>query len=217
MVLRDVVVAVIIQAVAGVLQIFDVPVPLVQRIVDHVLILQLHAHAQKDEGRHEQGVRPGLLRKIIVGGDRMLQHMVAESESIVPDIIHLAHQDIPVTLFPRGLIQRDQAVPHGAGIYRPHLGQSQFDQLVHPVLQKLQIFFLSRFLISLADSVIGHAARPVPGQIHVHGLMYDPVDHVFDLFFVIFQLQHTSSCPPSPLRKKKAPFHGKNYNAAPLF
>ena len=182
----------IVKSAAGILKILDMPIILIQRIVYHVLVLVHDPYAQKQKRCHEQGVAPGLLRKVIVGRYRVLKHMVRKAQGILGYVCNLAHKNIVIFLLISGLVQRDQAVPHGAGVHSPHSGQPQINKLIHPILQQLQILLVSGLLIGLADPVIGHAARPVPGQIHVHGLAHDLMDHFLNLFFVILQSQHNS-------------------------
>ena len=67
-------------------------------------------------------------------GRYMLKHMIAKSECIFFQILDLAHQDIIVFLVVCSFVKRDQAMSHGTGVHCPDLGQSQIDQLVHPVL-----------------------------------------------------------------------------------
>ena len=82
----------------------DMPVVLIQRIVNHLGIVKLHAHAKQEKSRHEQSVRPGLFRKIIVGRHRMLKHMVTEPKGLLLQVMHLAHHHIPIFFIPGCLI-----------------------------------------------------------------------------------------------------------------
>ena len=68
----NIVIAVVVQPAFRVLQIFDMPVILVQRVINQLFIFQQHTHAQKEKACHKQGIGPCLLRKIIVDGDRVL-------------------------------------------------------------------------------------------------------------------------------------------------
>ena len=133
MVLFNIVIAMVIKTAAGILQIFDVPVILVQCIVNHIFIFIHSAHAQQQVCRHEQRIRPCLFREIIVCGNRMLKNAVSEPQGIFGDKFHLAHQDIVIFLFPCRLVQRHKAMPHGTGIHRPYLGKPQINQFIHPV------------------------------------------------------------------------------------
>ena len=83
MITCDIVIAMIVKPAAGILQIFDMPVILIQCIVDHILVLVHNAHPQQQKCCHKQGVTPCLLREIIVSGHRMLQHMIRKTERIV--------------------------------------------------------------------------------------------------------------------------------------
>ena len=133
MIFRNVVVAVVIKTAFRILKIIDMPVPLVQGILHHFLILADYSHTDQKQRRHKKGVRPGLLREIIVRRHGMLQYTVPETQRIPAQIFCFTDRQLPVPLFPGCLVQGDQTVPHGAGIYRPHLWQAKVDQLIHPV------------------------------------------------------------------------------------
>ena len=110
------------------------PIVLVQGIIDQFFIVFHHAHTQHQECCHEQSVTPALLREIIVGRYSVLQYMIPETQGILSQICDLAHEDIMVLLLSGSLVQRDQAMTHGTGIYGPYLGQSQIDQFVDTIL-----------------------------------------------------------------------------------
>ena len=118
----------------------------------------------------------------------MLQHSVAKAQRLLPEIADFAHHNVPVFLFPRSLIKRQQTMPHGAGVHRPHWRKPQIDQLVHPVLKKRQILFIPCLLIGVGNPIISHSAGPFPCEIHLHGPSDDPVYHIQNLLPVIFQL-----------------------------
>ena len=118
MIPRNVIVAVIPQAGVGILQIFDVPVILVQCIVNQLCIVLLHAYTQQEIGCHKQRIRPRLLRKIIFRGYGVLQNVLPKAQRLGAQIFDLIHHDIPVTRILRRLIQRDAAVPHRTDVYR---------------------------------------------------------------------------------------------------
>ena len=168
----------------------DMPVILIQRILNNLLILQLHAHSEQEKRRHKKRIGPGLFREIIICGNRMLQHMVPKPQRILTLISHLAHRHVPILRIPGRFIQRDQAMPHSARIHRPLRRQPQLHILIHPVFQKLQILLILRNLPRLCDSIISHTARPVPGQVHIHCLMDNPVNNLRYLFPVKIQFQH---------------------------
>ena len=188
MIFRNVVVAVVIKTAFRILKIIDMPVPLVQGILNQFRIFLSHPIAQHQICRHKQGIRPRLLRKIILGRHRMLQHMISETQRLCPQILYLAFQKLPVPGLPARLIQRHQTMPHGTGIHRPGFRKSQRNQLIHPCLQQLQIFLFSRSFIGRGNAIVSHAAGPVPGQIHLHGPFHDSVNSLFHLLSVIFKL-----------------------------
>ena len=70
------------------------PVILVQRIVDQGLVLQKHAHPQQEEARHKEHVCPGLLGKVVVDRDGVLQNMIAKAQSLLFQILDLAFGDV---------------------------------------------------------------------------------------------------------------------------
>ena len=112
MVAGDVVVAVVVQPALGVLQVLDVPVILVQRIIDQGLVLQKHAHPQQEEGRHKERIRPRLLGEVVVDRDGVLQNMIPEAQRFFFQILDLAFGDVQILFIAGMLIQGDQAVPH---------------------------------------------------------------------------------------------------------
>ena len=59
---------------------------------------------------------------------------------------------------------------HRAGIHRK-ARKSQRNQFVYPFLYNIQIFLIPCCLVSLRHTVIGYAAGPVPGHIHIHGAL----------------------------------------------
>ena len=79
MILGDIVIAMIIEATARILQVLDMPVPLIQSVIDHLLILVHNTYAQKQEGCHEKGISPCLLREIVICRYGMLQYMIPKS------------------------------------------------------------------------------------------------------------------------------------------
>ncbi|MNL46302.1 hypothetical protein D3C87_1690030 [compost metagenome] len=83
MILLHIIVAMEPEAGARVLQVFDMPVILIEGILDHRLIIQLASDTQQEKGRHKQRIRPSLLRKIIRHGYRMLQHIVSEPQRMI--------------------------------------------------------------------------------------------------------------------------------------
>ena len=187
----NIVVAVVVQPAFGVLQVLDVPVILVQRIVDELFVLQQYAHAQQEEARHKECVCPRLLGEIVVDRDGVLQNMIAEAQRLLFKILDLAFGDVQILFITGMLIQGDQAVPHRAGVDRP-ARQAQLNILVHAVLDKLQVALIFGDLIRLADAVVGHAAGPVPRHIHPHRAVHDLVDGSLDLGFVKNQVCHGS-------------------------
>ena len=194
MIAGQVVVAVIVQPRGRVLQVFDMPVILVQRVVDEGGVLEQHAHPQQEEGSHEQRVGPGLLGEIVVDRDGVLQYPVTEPQGLVFQIVHLALGDVQVPLVAGVLIQRDEAMSHRAGVDGP-LGQAQLDVFVHTVLHEFEVLLLAGDLVGLADAVIGHTAGPVPGHVHPHRARHHGVDGLFDLCFVKNQSCHLIISP----------------------
>ena len=112
MVAGDVVVAMVVQPALRVLQVLDVPVILVQRIIDQGLVLQKHAHPQQEEARHKERVCPRLLGEVVVDRDGVLQNMIAEAQRFFFQILDLAFGDVQILFIAGMLIQGDQAVPH---------------------------------------------------------------------------------------------------------
>ena len=108
----NIIVAVVVQSALGVLQVLDVPVILVQCIVDQGLVLQKHAHPQQEEARHKERIRPRLLGKVVVDRDGVLQNMIAEAQRLFFQILDLAFGDVQILFIAGMLIQGDQAVPH---------------------------------------------------------------------------------------------------------
>ena len=112
MVAGDIVIAVIVQAAFGVLQVLDVPVILVQGIVNQLFVFEQHTHAQQEEARHKKRVSPRLLGEIVVDRDRVLQYVIAEAQRVLFQIFHLAFGDVQILFIPGVLVERNQAVPH---------------------------------------------------------------------------------------------------------
>ena len=177
-----------------ILEIMDVPVVLVQRVLDERLVARLHAHPEHEVGRHEQRVRPALAGEVVVLRHRVLEHPVGEPQRLRPQVVDLARHELPVALISRGLVQRDQAVAHGALVHGPRLRQPQLDELVDARPQKLQVFPLPGCLVSPADPIVGHTAGPVPRHIHPHSALHDMVDLFLDLRTVKNQSVHRSFC-----------------------
>ena len=181
----------VVQSALGVLQVLDVPVILVQRIINQGLVLQKHAHPQQEEARHKERVCPRLLGKVVVDRDGVLQNMIPEAQRLLFQIFDLAFGDVQILFITGMLIQGNQAMSHGAGVDRP-VGQAQLDILVHAVLDQLQITLVFGDLIRLADAVVGDTAGPVPRHIHAHRAVHDLVDGSLDLGFVKNQVCHCS-------------------------
>ncbi|MNC29431.1 hypothetical protein D3C75_776770 [compost metagenome] len=165
MILLHIIVAVEPEAGARVLQVFDMPVILIQGILDHSLIIQLASDTQQEKCRHKQRIRPSLLRKIICHGYRMLQHIVSEPQRMILEIIHLAHYNIPIFLVAGLFVQRDQHMAHGTGVDRP-VRHAQLDIFIRPLDKHIQVIFISCSLIGSGYPIISHPARPVPRQVH---------------------------------------------------
>ena len=168
-------VAVVPQSGLLVLQVLDVPVVLVQRVVHERLVAEHHARAQHEVRRHEQRVRPALLREVVLVGDGVLQHVVAKAQRAMAQVIELAQCDVPVLFVAGDLIQREHRVAHGAGVHRP-AGQAKLDVFVHARLEEIEVFPVAGDAVGLADAQIRDAAGPVPHHIHVHGLADNRVD-----------------------------------------
>ncbi|MNC52171.1 hypothetical protein D3C75_1015020 [compost metagenome] len=147
---------------AWVLQVFDVPVILIQGILDHGLILQFASYPQQEKGRHKQRIRPSLLRKIIRYGYRMLQHMISEPQRSILKIIHFAHYNIPIFLVACLFIQSDQHMTHGTSVHRP-VRQAKLDIFIRPLDKPVQILFIPCGLIGSGYPIISHPAGPFPG------------------------------------------------------
>ena len=112
MVACNIIVAVVVQSALGVLQVLDVPVILVQRIINQSLVLQKHAHPQQEEARHKERICPRLLGKVVVDRDGVLQNMIPEAQRFFFQILDLAFGDVQILFIAGMLIQGDQAVPH---------------------------------------------------------------------------------------------------------
>ncbi len=115
-----------------------------------------------------------------------LQHRIPETKRVIPQIIHLAHHDLPVFTVSRRLIKRNQAMPHCTGIYRP-CRKPKLYIFIHPILHQIQVGFVLRHFICSADSVICHTARPIPCHIHTHGARHDFIHQLSHLLFIKFQ------------------------------
>ena len=209
-----VVIAVVPEPGGGLLQVFYVPVVLVQRVVYQGFVLKLHANPQQEVRRHEQGVRPGLLREVVAGGDRVLQYPLAEAQGLILQVVHLAHDDIQVLFLPGMLIQRQAAVAHGAGVHRP-VREPQLRILVHPGPDHVQILLLPGGLIGTAYPVIGHSAGPVPGHVHAHGARHYCV-YCFLYAAVVKGQVHNILSPVFYLKRVRSLFKKAHPNSKPF-
>ena len=185
MIIRHMAVSMIPETIFHILKIMNVPVILIQCILDQFLVLLRHSHPQQQIGGHKQSIRPALLRKIIAGGNRVLKNPVPKPQCLLSQILHLTHDQITVTAITGGFKKCQKTVPHGAFIHRPYLRYSQSDVFVNPFLQKREILLIPRCLIRPANPVIGHAAGPVPGHVHPHGSPHNPVGQFYQLLLFI--------------------------------
>lgn len=131
------------QAGFGILEVLDVPVILVKGVVNERGVLLENTHPQKHEGRHEQGIRPGLLGEVVLGGDGVLKHVISKTQGVVFQVIHLLLDDLPVLFVTGGLVKRQHGVAHGAGVHRKDR-KAQLDVFLGPGFEHVQVFFLSR-------------------------------------------------------------------------
>ena len=193
-------VAVVPQAGGFVLKVLDVPVVLVQRVVDERLVPQHHAGAQHEVRGHEQRIRPALLREVILVGYGVLEHAVAEAQRAVAQIVQLAQGDIQVFLLACRLVEREHGVAHRAGVHRP-VGKPQLDVFVYAGAQQIEVFLILRHAVRLADAQIRHAAGPVPHHIHVHGSADDGIDCGKHAFPVKMDVCHIGIPPANQMKK----------------